>query len=654
MIKWIQNRLYEIYKRGFLHRYVILLMDIIIALLSALIATLLTRYFLSLYHVRGGLLSCLICASAVLSTLIFSVIFKTHRQIFRFSTMSLRRSMVWLTLANTVSLVLLLILVMWLLRMSLSFKVILLFGILFFMLFFTMCILARTFLIFAARWVKKSMEPIRRQKKRVLIFDVRDSSVSAANLLGGSDEYLVMGYCTKNKGGESYQIDGKPIYHIETLQELSDIAGRLMLQGIIFPAKQDFLIEREGFIFECESIGLNTYLMPGVSESSAGKIAAESVQRVQIEDLLLRDQIAHNKSDVKRMYRDKVVLVTGAAGSIGSELVKQVAELGVRKLVLLDNAETALHNIRLELERNYPGLEMVPIIGDVRIRSRLRYVFESQHPDIVLHAAAYKHVPLMEENPCESILVNVTGTKNVADYCLKYGVDRMVMVSTDKAVNPTNVMGASKRAAEMYVQSLGKAIESGEKEGKTIFITTRFGNVLGSQGSVVHLFRKQIAEGGPVTVTHPDIVRYFMSIPEACSLILEASAIAQETQIYVFDMGEEHRIADLARNMIRLSGFEPDRDIKIIYTGLRPGEKLYEEVLAKGENTYKTSIEKVMIAHVRHVEYDKVLPFYEELERLSREIHQMDSVRILKQLVPEYKSANSKYSRLDHSEEQEG
>lgn len=641
------DRLFVIYQRGYLNRKIILLMDIIIAIFSAIVSELLTNYFLNLSGAINYPMSVGMIILIVLSTLLYSALFNTHKQIFRFSSMYISRAIVFFVLANTATIILAVIILTNVLGVPLDYKALLLFGVLFLTIFFFLFVLARAFLIVVARWIKNGREPIEKQKKRVLIFDVRDSSVAAAKLLEDSNEYIVLGYCTKEEGRTDYQIDGKPIYHVRTLSDLVHVARLRALQGIIFPAKQDFLRERESFIFDCESIGLSTYLMPGVSESNATKIASESVQKVQIEDLLMRDEIEHSKEDVIKMYKDKVVLVTGAAGSIGSELVKQVATLGVKKLILYDNAETPLHNIRLYLEKNYPDLDLVPIIGDVRIRSRLRFLFEKHRPNIVLHAAAYKHVPLMEENPCESILVNIIGTKNIADYCLEYGVERMVMVSTDKAVNPTNVMGACKRAAEMYVQSLGKAIETGQREGKTIFITTRFGNVLGSQGSVIHLFRSQIAEGGPVTVTHPDIVRFFMSIPEACSLILEASSLAKEAQIYVFDMGEEHKIVDLARNMIRLSGLEPDKDIQIKFTGLRPGEKLYEEVLANGENTYKTEIDKVMIAHVRPVDYAEVAPIYNDLENLARQIKLRESVQLLKVLVPEYKSANSMYSELD-------
>ena len=340
-------------------------------------------------------------------------------------------------------------------------------------------------------------------------------------------------------------------------------------------------------------------------------------------------------------------MVTGAAGSIGSEIARQIASYGVRRLILLEMAESPLHEIRLELEHDYPDLDLVPMIGDVRNREKVEIVFDRYRPDIVLHAAAYKHVPLMEEHPCESVLANLSGTRNIADMCVKYGAERMVMISTDKAVNPTNVMGACKRACEMYIQSLGTAIREGRVEGKTIFITTRFGNVLGSNGSVIGLFRRQIASGGPVTVTHKDIVRFFMSIPEACSLVLQASTMAERPQIFVFDMGEAHKIDDLARRMIRLSGFEPDKDIQIVYSGLRPGEKLYEEVLATTENTEPTTVDKIRIANIRSNDYDNVSAQVAKIIDTARNFQTEEAVRELKVLIPEFVSNNSPFQKID-------
>ncbi|WP_418192030.1 UDP-N-acetylglucosamine 4,6-dehydratase family protein, partial [Alistipes sp.] len=332
---------------------------------------------------------------------------------------------------------------------------------------------------------------------------------------------------------------------------------------------------------------------------------------------------------------------------IGSELCRQLATFGIRRLVLFDNAETPMHNIRLELEEKYPDLEFVPVIGDVRLTARLDYAFRTYRPQIVFHAAAYKHVPLMEENPCEAVLVNVVGTRNVADHCMRYGIEKMVMISTDKAVNPTNIMGASKRLAEIYVQSFGQAIAAGQIAGGTKFVTTRFGNVLGSNGSVIPRFREQIEKGGPVTVTHPDIVRFFMTIPEACRLVMEAATMSGGNEIFVFDMGESIRIADLARRMIELAGLKEGEDIKIEYTGLRPGEKLYEEVLSNSENTLPTPHDKIRIAQVREYDYHEACRVVSRLEELSREVNVPDTVRLMKQIVPEYKSQNSKFCSFD-------
>ncbi len=307
-----------------------------------------------------------------------------------------------------------------------------------------------------------------------------------------------------------------------------------------------------------------------------------------------------------------------------------------------------MHNIRLELEERFLELKFIPVIGDVRMKQRLDFAFRTYRPQIVFHAAAYKHVPLMEENPCEAILVNVAGTRNVADKCLEYGVEKMIMISTDKAVNPTNIMGASKRLAEIYVQSLGQAIASGKiTGGGTKYITTRFGNVLGSNGSVIPRFREQIAKGGPVTVTHPDITRFFMTIPEACRLVMEAATLSSGNEIFVFDMGESVKIADLARRMIKLAGFRVGEDIEITYTGLRPGEKLYEEVLSNLENTKPTTHEKIRIAQVREYDYEAARTAAEKLEAYSSLVDIPNTVRLMKQVVPEFKSRNSRFEEYD-------
>jgi len=345
-------------------------------------------------------------------------------------------------------------------------------------------------------------------------------------------------------------------------------------------------------------------------------------------------------------------MVTGAAGSIGSEICRQLCHFDLKKLILFDSAETPMHNIRLELEDRFPEVNFLPVVGDVRMEARVKNVFVKYHPQYVFHAAAYKHVPLMEENPCEAVHTNVYGTYILANMSVRYDVEKFVMISTDKAVNPTNVMGASKRLAEMYIQSLGLAISRGRHPGKTHFITTRFGNVLGSNGSVIPRFREQLAKGGPLTVTDPDIIRYFMTIPEACRLVLEASFMGKGNDIFVFDMGEQVKIVDLARRMIELSGLVPDEDIKIIYTGLRPGEKLYEELLIHEADTYPTSNGRIYRAAIREFDYDDIATVVQNLTKAALDFDKYETVRMMKLIVPEFKSNNSEYETVDKELEQ--
>lgn len=389
---------------------------------------------------------------------------------------------------------------------------------------------------------------------------------------------------------------------------------------------------------QVEEFDINSKQMPALSTH---------VHDIQVEDLLGREPIRTENPAIRNLIRRQTVMITGAAGSIGSEIVRQVAAMDVADVVLLDQAETPMHEMQLEMEAKFPHVKIHLFIGDVTNLDRMEHAFQKYHPRYVFHAAAYKHVPMMERNPPEAVLTNVFGTKNIADLSVKYGVEKFVMVSTDKAVNPTNVMGASKRIAEIYVQSLFYHLRKNSDTPSTRFITTRFGNVLGSNGSVIPLFRKQIEQGGPVTITHRDIIRYFMTIPEACSLVLEAGCMGKGGEIFVFDMGQPVKIWDLAVRMISLSGLRVGEDIEIVETGLRPGEKLYEELLNEKEHTIATHHKKIMIARVRTYDFNDVSEHLERLRKCVLAGASHDIVAEMKHIVPEFKSNNSIWQKVD-------
>lgn len=466
--------------------------------------------------------------------------------------------------------------------------------------------------------------------------------------LATSPHYNVIGFIARGQANQKQLIGGLKVYYFDSPDDLHRINLGRMVQAILFAKEEEARSEQDRELFnECLKRGTKLMMAPSIDEVVGGRFMRNQVREIKIEDLLGRSEIEIGVDEVKNDFAGKTVLVTGAAGSIGSELCRQLSSFGLKRLVLFDNAETPTHNIRLELEERFPDLDFVPVIGDVRQLDRVRWAFDKYQPQVVFHAAAYKHVPLMEENPCEAVFVNVNGSRNVADECLRHNVEKMVMISTDKAVNPTNIMGCTKRLAEIYVQSLGIALEKGELEGRTRFVTTRFGNVLGSNGSVIPRFREQIVKGGPVTVTHPDITRFFMTIPEACRLVMEAAVMSTGTQIFVFDMGRSMKIANLARRMIELAGLTPDVDIKIEYTGLRPGEKLYEEVLSSAENTLPTEHSRIRIARVREYSYDDARRAVEALSALAAKVDVDDMVRMMKVTVPEFKSKNSRFEVFD-------
>ena len=486
-----------------------------------------------------------------------------------------------------------------------------------------------------------------RKRTNVMVYGVDDKSVAVVKRLANSVHYNVIGYLNHGRRLRGQNIDGVKIFYFEGKGDITLFRERFFVDAILFAREDDVKKEAARLVDYCQESGVKILVAPSIDEVIDGRIMKSSIREVKIEDLLGREEIRLDMDAIVENFGGKTVLVTGAAGSIGSELCRQLASFGPKKLVLFDNGETPMHNLRLELEERYKDLDFVPVIGDVRQEPRLDYVFRKYRPQVVFHAAAYKHVPLMEENPCEAVRVNVAGSRNVADKCVEYDVEKMVMVSTDKAVNPTNIMGCTKRLAEIYVQSLGLAIEKGEVKGRTRFVTTRFGNVLGSNGSVIPRFREQIAKGGPVTVTHPEITRFFMTIPEACRLVMEAATMSTGNQIFVFDMGESVKIDTLARRMITLAGFVPDRDIMVEYSGLRPGEKLYEEVLSNTENTDPTSHDRIRIAKVREYDHSHAKDVMTELERLSMIVEIPEMVKLMKRTVPEFISKNSEYEKYD-------
>lgn len=489
----------------------------------------------------------------------------------------------------------------------------------------------------------------RGEGRRTLIYGTGDREIALAVRLRHSSRYRIVGFLSRGRAWSRYTVAECPVYSFDSCDRIPGLLGRLGISAILFPSPASAYEERDRLVRSCSERGIRILVAPPIDEVTDGRMMRPFVRAIRIEELLGRPEIRLSLDEIRGSLHGRTILVTGAAGSIGSELCRQLAGFDVGRLVLLDNAESPMHALRLELEERYPNLLFTPVIGDVRMAERLDRVFASVRPHLVFHAAAYKHVPLMEEYPCEAVLSNVAGTRNVADLCLRYGVEKMVMISTDKAVNPTSVMGATKRMAEIYVQSLGQAIRQGRVGGRTQFVTTRFGNVLGSNGSVIPRFREQIEKGGPVTVTHPAVTRYFMTIPEACRLVMEAATISSGNEIFLFDMGDPVRIADLARRMIELAGFRPDEEIEVAYTGLRPGEKLFEEPLSSREESKPTAHEKIRVACVRAYDYFEARSVAGDLERLARQGDTAATVRLLKRTIPEYKSHNSAFERFDET-----
>ena len=480
----------------------------------------------------------------------------------------------------------------------------------------------------------------------VFIYGVKTGGLSIARALSSPSNttFKLKGFIS-----DADDMIGKRLMGVKVYENNDKIIKMMELENantlFVSPLKRDKFVKSPEMVDAMIENGIAIYTMDTATKwDGKSDISTAQLKEIDIEDLLPRDEIEIDLTAIEELLKDKSILITGSAGSIGSEIVKQIAEFNPRQLVLIDQAETPQHDCRLMMANQYPDIKAETIVASICNKRHMEALFRKYRPDYVFHAAAYKHVPMMEDNPCESIQNNVEGTEIIADLAVKYNVKKFVMISTDKAVNPTNVMGCSKRICEIYVQSLDKAIKEGRHEGQTQFVTTRFGNVLGSSGSVIPLFREQIKNGGPVTVTHPDIIRYFMLIPEACKLVLEAGTMGEGGEIFVFDMGAPVKIADLAKRMIKLSGA---KNIEIKYTGLRDGEKLYEEVLNDQEITIPTHHEKIKVAKVREYNFDEVKQQIDQLISDSYLYDDMATVAGMKKIVPEYVSNHSVYEKLD-------
>ena len=631
----IINKIYDgdnnidISEMRYLPRWGVLFIDVCSLLFSLLVIEQIGVYFTGTMDFYKK------CSLIVGVNVFFMIIFRTYSGIVRHSTF-IDLSKIFLSIVYTIFvLVILNVVVYWKMDYKLfKTSLLLVYAGVSFVLLFIYRLFVKEFFNFIREYRKNF------QKKRILVLGIDEVSVSLAKIIADNSSvpYHLVGFITERTDSKQASLLNRKIYtknDIEEYQKTLDIDGVLINRnGLTKEAMQEWV----NFFLEK---GIQMYKAPVLEEIKEGGDYFK-IQNIQIEDLLNRKPISIENEEVKSRHYNKNVLITGGAGSIGSEIVRQVAMSDPALVVVLDQAETPLYAIELELKESFPNVNFKFVLADISNINRLESVFEEYKFSVVYHAAAYKHVPLVEENPHEGVLVNIQGSKNLALLASKYKVDTFVMVSTDKAVNPTNVMGASKRAAELFVQAL-----QNQPGNTTKFVTTRFGNVLGSNGSVIPYFKKQIEKGGPITITHPDIVRYFMTIPEACELVLQAGTMGVGGEIFVFDMGEPVKIVDLAERMIRLSGFEPNIDIKIVYTGLRPGEKLYEELLSDGTKTLPTHHEKIMISKDETMEFEKINTLTQKIYDLARESNKIEVVRTLKEIVKEFKSNNSVYQQLD-------
>lgn len=631
---------FNIRNLGYLPRWLILLLDLFIIFSSGIIS-----YFL-LKGIRFDFIPkpFVIYALAIYSTvnLFYFWIFRTYSGIIRHSSYIDALKLFFSQFSTFVTLLIINLVLILLekpklfLTTGLFINAILSFSLLFF------------YRIVVKQVFEKYINPTGNQKrKNALIYGLDANAIAVAGALNSENpsRFKLLGFIDKNNLNTSKRILNLPIFKIK--KSIPVLMRLLKAEALIIADRSLTKEEKSVIVDECIDYGFKVFTLPVVTDWEDEKEISKNIKNFEIQDLLERKPIVLDMDLISQTLAGKVILVTGAAGSIGSEIVRQVLGFNPGKIIILDQAETPLNSLSLEINMLNSSVPIINIIGDIRVADYLELIFKNHKPDVVFHAAAYKHVPMMEENPAQAVFTNVMGTKNLADLAQKYHVETFVMVSTDKAVNPSNVMGASKRIAEMYVQS--KHFKNNKQDSKhvTKFITTRFGNVLGSNGSVVPLFTKQINEGGPVTITHPEIIRYFMTIPEACQLVLEAGSMGKGGEIFIFDMGKPVKIIDLAKKMIKLAGLVPDKDVQIKIVGLRPGEKLYEELLSDSARNLATHHEKIMIAVEVCDEFDKISAQIEELTVAAKVGNSDLIVSVMKKMVPEFISMNSVFQTLD-------
>lgn len=627
---------------GYLPRWVVLLLDLGIVFAAGLITYLLLKGIKLTYIPDGYLFYGVMLYFSV--NIFFFWVFRTYSGIIRHSSYIDAVKIFFAQFCALITLVF----VNFVFLLDHDYKIFLNTGI------FINGVLSFCFLFFYRIVVKQTFEKYlsisrKEGQMRALIYGFDNNAIAVANALRSENpsRFKLLGFIDKFNQNSSKRILDLPILQLK--RRVPVVMRSVGAEALIIADKSLTKEERLAIVDECLEYNYKVYTISLITDWENQEEISKNIKSFEIQDLLERKPIVLDMHSISSQLRDKTIMVTGAAGSIGSEIVRQVIGFEPKTIVILDQAETPLHNLSLEIANCNPNIRIHNILADVRNKQVLKQVFKLYQPQVVYHAAAYKHVPLMEENPSQAIFTNILGTKILADLSHKHKVERFVMVSTDKAVNPSSVMGASKRIAEKYVQSLNYKYKNDAEYNSTKFITTRFGNVLGSNGSVVPLFKKQIEEGGPVTITHPDIIRYFMTIPEACQLVLEAGAMGNGGEIYIFDMGDPVKIIDLARKMIKLAGFAPDKQIKIKIVGLRPGEKLYEELLNDTAKTLPTHHEKIMIAEEIFDDYEAVTMAIHDLIEISEITSNEEIVAKMKLIVPEFKSMNSIFETLDNN-----